>query len=228
MGLAVSESSAQNVVRYELIDPDVRLMLQVRDGSAAAFEELVDKYHQRVVQFMEHAVNRESAEDLAQEVFLRVYSARARYQPGAKFCTWFFTVANNVASNALRRLGTRKEVTMTKLAGVSSGETPETTAAAASGLMPTRQFDKKELSEVVRTAMQSLNERQRMAIWLSKFEEMSYQEIADTMELSVKAVKSLLSRARATLRDLLQPYLAKGTMPDRGDSQTHASDLGGD
>ncbi len=198
-------------------------MLQVRQGNAAAFEELVDKYHQRVVQFMEHAVNREVAEDLAQEVFLRVYSARGNYQPGAKFCTWFFTIANNVASNASRRLGTRKEVTMTKLAGAQAGETPEMTAAAASGLMPARQFAKKELAEVIRTALQQLNERQRTAIWLSKFEEMSYQEIADTMNLSVKAVKSLLSRARATLRDLLQPYLAVGASPEPLDDGRRAN-----
>ena len=97
--MVVSESSAR---RYAL-DPDVRLMLEVRDGSAAAFEELVLRYQGRLVRVLEHLVGgRDLAEDLAQEVFLRVFRARRQYVPGAKFATWLFTIANNVASNALR------------------------------------------------------------------------------------------------------------------------------
>ena len=98
--MAVSESTAQ---RYALRDPDVRLMLEVRDDNAAAFEELMLRYQGRLVTILTHLVgNRDQAEDLAQEVFLRVYRARKRYVPGAKFSTWLFTIANNVASNARR------------------------------------------------------------------------------------------------------------------------------
>ena len=86
-------------------------------------------------------------------------------------------------------------------------------AAAPSGLMPARQLDKAELTEVVRAAVDSLNERQRMAILLAKFEHMSYADIASTMGLSIKAVKSLLSRARENLRVILEPYLQEGTRP---------------
>ncbi|MCU0872822.1 MAG: sigma-70 family RNA polymerase sigma factor, partial [Pirellulaceae bacterium] len=84
---------------------------------------------------------------------------------------------------------------------------------APSGLMPARQLDKAELTEVVRAAVDSLNERQRMAILLAKFEHMSYADIAATMGLSIKAVKSLLSRARENLREILEPYLQEGTRP---------------
>ncbi len=98
--LAISESSAQ---KYELRDPDVRLMLEVRNDSAAAFEELMLRYQNRVVTVLEHLVgSRDTAEDLAQDVFLRVYRSRKRYVPGSKFSTWLFTIANNVASNARR------------------------------------------------------------------------------------------------------------------------------
>ena len=95
------------------------------------------------------------------------------------------------------------------------GATPlDNMALAASGLMPARQLDKAELRDVVRTALASLNERQRMAVLLSKFEDMGYAEIAATMDLSTQAVKSLLSRARENLREALEPYLERGQRPD--------------
>ncbi|HEV3023074.1 MAG TPA: sigma-70 family RNA polymerase sigma factor, partial [Pirellulales bacterium] len=107
-GLSVSESSAQN---NALSDPDVRLMLQVRDGSAAAFEELMLRYQGRLVTVLEHLVGRRGqAEDLAQDVFLRIYRARESYVPAAKFSTWLFTIANNVAANALRTRSRRHEI----------------------------------------------------------------------------------------------------------------------
>ena len=96
---------------YELHDPDVRLMLQVKGGDAAAFTELVMRYQNRLLTVLEHLVgNREQAEDLTQDVFLRVFRARERYTSEAKFSTWLFTIANNVASNALRSRSRRREV----------------------------------------------------------------------------------------------------------------------
>jgi RNA polymerase sigma-70 factor (ECF subfamily) len=211
--LAVSESSAR---RYELQDPDVRLMLAVRDDNAAAFDQLMVRYQDRLVTILEHLTGRRHlAEDLAQDVFLRVYRARKRYVPGAKFSTWLYTIANNVASNALRTLARRPEVHVTARDSAASGANQlDHLAKAASGLMPTRQLDKAELREVVQTAMSSLNERQRMAVLLCKFEEMSYTDIAEAMQMSPQAVKSLLARARDNLRDALQPYLARGERPE--------------
>ena len=210
--MIVSESSAR---RYAL-DPDVRLMLQVRDDSAAAFEELVMRYQDRLVMVLKHLVgSRELAEDLTQEVFLRVYRARKSYQPGSKFSTWLFTIANHTAANALRNQSRRHEV---MLQGRDSGplgpRSLDRMIAASSGQMPARLFDKTEMREIVQAALGSLNERQRMAVLLSKFEGMSYIEIAEAMEMSPKAIKSLLSRARGNLREVLQPYFDDGIRPN--------------
>jgi RNA polymerase sigma-70 factor (ECF subfamily) len=98
--------------------------------------------------------------------------------------------------------------------GAMAAHPMEQLAKESSGLMPTRLLDKAEMEQIVRLAMESLNERQRLAVLLSKFEAMSYQEIAETMDLSVQAVKSLLSRARTTLRGVLEPYLQEGALPE--------------
>lgn len=197
-------------------DPDVRLMLEVRAGNAAAFEELMLRYQNRVVTVLEHLVgSRDLAEDLAQEVFLRVYRSRQSYHPDAKFSTWLFTIVNNVASNALRTKRRRREITVG--GGQSTGgESLDAMAAAPSGQMPARQLDKAEMREIIRVALGSLNERQRLAVLLCKFEEMSYAEIAEAMDLSPQAIKSLLARARVNLRQLLEPYLQHGQLPAAG------------
>jgi RNA polymerase sigma-70 factor (ECF subfamily) len=210
--LAVSESSAH---RYELQDPDVRLMLLVRDDDAAAFDELMLRYQHRLVTVLEHLVGRrDQAEDLAQEVFLRVYRARKRYVVGAKFSTWLFTIANHVAANALRSLSRRPEVNLSSRPNDSAGVASlDKMALAASGAMPTRQLDKAELRDVVREALTGLSERQRMAVLLNKFEGMSYADIATTMNMSPQAIKSLLSRARVKLKEILEPYLQEGNRP---------------
>lgn len=203
---------ATTTTNYEQADPDVRLMLQVRDGNAAAFEELVRRYQGRLLTFLENLIgSKESAEDLAQEVFLRVFRARANYLPDARFATWLFTIATNAASNARRAKGKRLEVGVPQgNLGDTSPLTLEQLAQAASGAMPTRIVDKLEAAGVVRLAMESLGERQRAALLLSQFEGMSYQDIADTMEITIPAVKSLLSRARVNLRDILTPYMQTG------------------
>jgi len=211
--LAVGDSSAQ---AYAARDPDVRLMLEVRDDRAEAFEELMLRYQNRVVTILEHLVHdRTQAEDLAQEVFLRVYRARKNYVPGSKFSTWLFTITNNVAANSLRSKSRRREVNVESRGSGPQGVVRiDEMALAASGQLPARQLDKAEMREVVRLALDSLNERQRMAVLLSKFEEMSYADIAQTMELSPQAIKSLLSRARERLREVLEPYLERGQRPE--------------
>lgn len=209
--LAVTESSGE---QRALRDPDVRLMLEVRSGSASAFEELMLRYQNRVVTVLEHLVgSRDLAEDLAQEVFLRVYRSRESYHADAKFSTWLFTIVNNVASNALRSRRRRREVTLGAGESKEGGEPLDAMAAAPSGQMPTRQLDKAEMREVIRVALGALSERQRLAVLLCKFEEMSYAEIAETMNLSSQAIKSLLARARVNLRQLLEPYLQHGELP---------------
>src|SRR5688572_4683274 len=205
-------------------------MLQVRAGNAAAFEELVLRYQARLLTVLEHLVgNRELAEDLGQEVFLRVFRARERYQPEARFSTWLFTIANNVASNALRSKSRRREVGVPEKSN-GSDTSPfglDQMAKAASALMPTRALDKVESAEMVRQALESLNDRQRLALLLSKFEGMSYQDIADTMDLSVQAIKSLLSRARVNLEKILTPYIEEGVPPESSADREDAADDSG-
>jgi RNA polymerase sigma-70 factor (ECF subfamily) len=211
IALVVSESSAR---RQALRDPDVRLMLEVRGDSAEAFEELMLRYQGRLVTILDHLVgDRDQAEDLAQEVFLRVYRARKTYTAGAKFSTWLFTIANNVASNALRTRFRRREVGLRTPDGSAVGSPWDRVIQASSGQMPVRRLDKAEMRDIVRLALSALNERQRLAVLLSKFEGMSYADIAETMELSPQAVKSLLARARVNLREVLEPYLERGDRP---------------
>lgn len=200
-------------------------MLAVRDDDAAAFEELMLRYQSRLVTVLEHLVgNRDTAEDVAQEVFLRVYRSRKKYVPGSKFSTWLFTIANNAASNARRSRARRKERNLaptTDDTGAWGGASLEQMAQAKSGSMPTRRLDKLEMRDAVRAAMETLNERQRLAVLLCKFENMSYLEIAETMGMSPQAIKSLLSRARENLRLALEPYLQHGSAPTKSASNGH-------
>jgi RNA polymerase sigma-70 factor (ECF subfamily) len=219
--LSISESTAE---RYTLADPDVRLMLLVRDDDAHAFEELMVRYQNRLMSLLAHLVGqRDLAEDLTQEVFLRVYRARKRYVPGAKFSTWLFTIAGNVASNALRSRARRREVNLAPRVNDSSAQSLEAVALAASGMMPTRQLDKAELCAAVQQAVATLSDRQRMAVLLAKFENFSYADIGEVMDMSPQAVKSLLSRARCNLRETLQPYLDRGATID-GAAASSAAD----
>lgn len=193
-------------------------MLRVRDDDAGAFEELMRRYEGRLVRLMYTIGPRpDMAEDLAQETFMRVYRARKRYEAGAKFSTWLFTIAGNVARNASRSIGRRHEVSEVDAPrGDDSPSSPQLLAATAleqSALMPARLAEGVERAEIVRAAVAALSERQRMALMLSRFENMSYAEIAETMDLTTKAVKSLLSRARVNLREVLQPYIDAGLVP---------------
>ena len=188
-----------------LRDPDIRLMLRVRADDQTAFAELVERYQHRLIGVMSHLVRHpQEAEDLAQEVFLRVYRTRHKYSPKAKFSTWLFTIANNLALNAIRDRQRRQAASLeVQESGVRAGGP----ARPGTAPQPAHGIQQKELAEVIRRAMDDLNERQRVAVVLNKFEDMGYAEIADVMGLSTKAVKSLLSRARSKLREALAPYI---------------------
>jgi RNA polymerase sigma-70 factor (ECF subfamily) len=182
------------------VDPDVGLMLRVRDDDAVAFEMLIDRHQGKIIRFMQGWVsNVQQAEDLAQEVFLRVFKARKSYVPTAKFTTWMYRIAHNIASNYLRDSSHRKEYQLSKGENSSSGDILlENVAVAPSGFHPGRPLDTAERSSIVLQSLQALGERQRTAIMLS---------------MSVQAVKSLLSRARGNLKNLLEPYIDLGLTP---------------
>jgi RNA polymerase sigma-70 factor (ECF subfamily) len=207
-------------------DPDVALMLRVKEDDAVAFEFLVDRFQRKIIRFMcGWTRSADLAEDLAQEVFLRIYKSRKTYVPTAKFSTWLYRIAHNVASNHVRDVSVRREYQLSKAEnGSTSGLLLENIAVSPSGYQPTRNMDHQERSRVIMVALEALGERQRTAILLSKFEGMSYQEIGETMGLTVQAVKSLLMRARVNLKNLLEPYLHEGLVPgsessDEDDSQ---------
>ena len=201
--------TGQTSAMMALRDPDIRLMLRVRDADdQAAFAELVERFQHRLVGVMHHLLGRgDEAEDLAQEVFLRVYRTRRKYTPKAKFSTWLFTIANNLALNALRDRQRRPRVPLDARESGPLGTRPEEQLVAERDRPPGAGLQQEELAAVVRRALDGLNERQRVAVVLNKFEDMGYADIAAVMGLSQKAVKSLLSRARGKLREALSGYI---------------------
>lgn len=201
---AIGQTSAQLALR----DPDTRLMLSVRDDQPGAFEELVEHYQNRLVGVLHHLVgNATEAEDLAQEVFLRVYRARKKYRARCKFSTWLFTIANNLALNSLRARQRKPVVPLNTRDSGPLGPRPAERLVKDSGSQPSKRIQQQEMAAVVRKALDGLNERQRMAVLLNKFEDMNYAEIAEVMGLTTKGVKSLLCRARTNLRAVLQSYI---------------------
>jgi RNA polymerase sigma-70 factor (ECF subfamily) len=201
---ATGETSKQLALR----DPDIRLMLRVRDDEPGAFEELVEQYQHRLVAVMNHLVGHpQEAEDLAQEAFLRVYRARKKYRPRSKFSTWLFTIANNLALNTLRARQRKPVVPLPAQDSGPLGPRPAEQLVPDRGTGPMQKVQNQELCQVIRRALDGLNDRQRMAVVLNKFEDMGYAEIAEVMGLTTKAVKSLLSRARENLRVALAGYV---------------------
>ncbi|HZT78795.1 MAG TPA: sigma-70 family RNA polymerase sigma factor [Gemmataceae bacterium] len=201
---AIGETSAQLALR----DPDVRLMLRVRDDEPGAFEEIVEAYQHRLVGVLHHLIgNLQEAEDLAQEVFLRVYRARKKYRARSRFSTWLFTIANNLALNSLRRQQRKPAVPLNVSDSGPLGPRPAEQLVRDRTEAPGQRLQQQELAAVIQQALAGLNERQRMAVVLNKFEDMNYAEIAEVMGLTTKAVKSLLSRARCNLRTALADYI---------------------
>lgn len=199
--------------QLEARDPDVKLMVEVRNDVPGSFEALVERYQHRLVGVLAHVIGRvEEAEDLAQEVFLRIYKARKGYRPRAKFSTWMFTIANNLALNHLRGKGRNPTVGLNVGTDSSSSQPIAAIGSKMQGreATPSAQLRQVELSDVVRDALNGLGEDQKIAVLLNKFEDMSYAEIAEVMGRSEAAVKSLLARARTHLREQLEPYLKTG------------------
>jgi RNA polymerase sigma-70 factor (ECF subfamily) len=208
---ATGETSTQMALR----DPDIRLMLRVRDADdAAAFAQLVELYNHRLVTILHHLVgSAEEAEDLAQEAFLRVFRGRKKYHPQAKFSTWLFTIANHLALNVLRSRQRKPVVPLNLRDSGPLGPRPAEQLVHDRGAPPQQRLQQQELAEVIRRALDTLNERQRVAVVLNKFEDMNYADIATIMGLTTQAVKSLLSRARENLRLALKDYIEMDGRP---------------
>jgi RNA polymerase sigma-70 factor (ECF subfamily) len=185
-------------------DPEVRLMLRVRDGDPSAFAELVSIYHTRVLGwFCRRLGDRVEAEDLTQDVFLRLYRARASYKPRASFATWIFHITQNVARNALRSRQ-RKPCFQLDAAAAEEGGMEERLPNHAEA--PSRRLERAELAGVVRAAVAGLAGRQRAAVEMHQFDERTYTEVAAKLAMTPKAAKSLLYRARNQLRVSLAAF----------------------
>jgi RNA polymerase sigma-70 factor (ECF subfamily) len=191
---------------------DVQLMLDVKSGDDSSFELLLRKYRTPVVNFLYRMVrDAAAAEDLAQEVFLRVYRARGQYLPKAKFTTWMFRIATNLAFNALRDGRYRQqEVSIDHSTFDHSGDgESESPALEIADRQPSIELEliRRDRAELIRRAVEALPEKQRAAVLLHKYQEMDYDEIAGILGCSESALKSLLFRAYETLRMQLAPLV---------------------
>jgi RNA polymerase sigma-70 factor, ECF subfamily len=187
---------------------DVQLMLDVKAGDEASFDLLLRRYRTPLVNFLFRMVrDSATAEDLAQEVFLRVYRARKQYSPTAKFTTWLFRIATNLALNSIRDNRHRQMET-------SIDAPPKEDQDAAPMELPSREMRidehmiERDRCDFIRHAVEALPEKQRAAVLLHKYEEMDYGEIAKILDCSESALKSLLFRAYETLRVQLASLVA--------------------
>jgi RNA polymerase sigma-70 factor (ECF subfamily) len=192
---------------------DVQLMLDVKSGDARSFELLLQKYRTPLVNFLYRMVrDRASAEDLAQEVFLRVYRARKDYVASAKFTTWLFRIATNLALNAVRD-GRYHQSEISLDQRVSTGDANEVEAPMldVADRKPgiEQQLVDRDRVAMIRQAINKLPEKQRVAVLLHKYHELDYDEIARILECSESALKSLLFRAYETLRIELAPLVGR-------------------
>ncbi|HEV7510875.1 MAG TPA: sigma-70 family RNA polymerase sigma factor [Candidatus Acidoferrum sp.] len=190
---------------------DVQLMLDVKAGDEQSFALLLHRYRRPLVNFLYRMVrNREQAEDLAQEVFIRVYRARADYVPSAKFTTWLFRIATNLALNSLRDTRhQRMEVSLDAPVTVDSEEGDERPLDVAEKNPNIEEHLVQEAQrEMIRHAIDKLPEKQRAAVLLHKYQELDYGEISKILSCSESALKSLLFRAYETLRVELAPLVA--------------------
>ena len=186
---------------------DAEVMLRVKAGDQPAFDYLVQKYRRPLVSFMYRmARNAAVAEDLAQEVFLRVYRSRESYEASAKFTTWLYRIATNLAVNHAR--DTRHERPEVMVSLDEPDEATGVTMALADGEMTAEQaMVRRERLMGIRRKIEALPERQRLAVVMHKYQQMDYRQIAEVLELSESATKSLLFRAYETLRKQLKEFI---------------------
>jgi len=195
------------------LDPDVRLMLQVREGDETSFSVLVQKHRNAVVHFLHRMVQEQAvAEELAQEVFFRVYRSRGSYEATAKFTTWMFRIATRLALNWLRdekRERAQERLDEAPRAKAGADELPVRQIADRRPTTEERMVHEARLREV-RDAVGALPDKQRAAVLMHKYGEMEYSQIATVLECSESAVKSLLFRAYETLRRSLAHMAREG------------------
>jgi RNA polymerase sigma-70 factor, ECF subfamily len=189
-------------------DPDAALLVAFQRGDESAFRTLFERYARPMVAFCHHFVrDRARAEELAQDVFLKLHQAAPRYQPSARFRTFLYRIASNHCLNELRR----GEPSLRREASARGGEEPtELDALPGGGPTPEEQALGGALERAVAALLGRLPEKQRLAFVLCRFQGLSYEEIAAALDASVPAVKSLLHRATVTAAEVLAPFAPGG------------------
>lgn len=199
----MSEPASREAGSPDAAAQDIAWMHRIAKGDTEAFERLIEAHQIRIIGMVTKMLGDDiDAEDIAQQVFIRVWNSAARYQPTAKFTTWLFKIARNLVFNELRR---RIRHPATTLEGHS--EEHHFQARDTSSKAPDVTALDVEMQTAIQHAIDALPELQRMAIILRRYEEMPYEEMAEVLKLSVPAVKSLLFRARTELREKLRKYL---------------------
>jgi RNA polymerase sigma-70 factor (ECF subfamily) len=196
---------AKSEVQKYQDDPEVALMLRVQKDDPAAFAELLERKWSYVFgRCYRRLRDRQDAEDLAQEVFLRVYRGRKAYQPRAKFSTWLFHITQNLLRNTIR---SRRRHPCLRLDSLSCSPFLIERLFPDHSESPSRPIERAEVARIVRTAVSHLGSRQRTAVELQQFHNSTYEQVAAQMDMSPKAAKSLLYRARNQLRASLMPFM---------------------
>src|SRR6201981_3019817 len=182
---------------------DVRLMQVVGRGDTSALEELIERHQSLVAGTVARMLGSNSdVEDIAQQVFIRVWKSARRYVPRAKFTTWLLKITRNLVFNEMRRTKRRPHVPLQSQPGAEDSPLKDET-----NLTPDASLLESELQEAIEEAIQRLPDTQRMALVLRRYQQLSYEKIAEGLDLSVPAVKSVLFRARTALRSRLRKYL---------------------
>src|SRR3984885_13305983 len=187
---------------------DAEVMLRVKAGDQSAFDYLVQKYRRPLVSFMYRmARNSAAAEDLAQEVFLRVYRSRESYEASAKFTTWLYRIATNLAVNHARDTRHERPEVSVSLDETNDDSSTTTLQLPDGALTAEQAMVQRERLQAIRSKVEALPEQQRLAVIMHKYQQMDYKQIAEILKKSESATKSLLFRAYETLRDQLKEFL---------------------
>ena len=187
-------------------EENVRLMMRVKEGDERAFERLVELHQNAVVGTVTRMLGSvEDGHDVAQMVFIRVWKSAPRYEPTAKFTTWLYTIMRNLVFNEMRRRGRKKEISLDEpVFDDQPRELPDTATLAPDAIA-----EREELETALDKAIAALPEKQRLAVLLRRHQETPYEQLCETLGMSLPAVKSLLFRARAELRKHLACYLGE-------------------
>jgi len=194
-------------------DPGVQWMLAWQAGDEAAFDALIERYSSQVFALLTRFLGRRPGrEDLVQEVFLRILRAKDRYQPTARFSTYLYRIAFNLAVNETQRVAGSGVLSLDQPVGTADGSAVLGDLQAGDDPEPHTLLERDDVVEMVRAAIARLPENQRMALILAKYHDTPYVEIADVLGSSEKAIKSLVHRARERLREWLAPCLRQGEL----------------